>query len=167
MLDTDPLAQSETVLRDLAMTYPQATEEFPWGHRAIKVKTKIFLILAMNDGVLSTTMKLPDSGRYALTQPFAQPTGYGLGKSGWVTCTFRSGDELPIDLLEEWIDESYRTVAPKKLVLALNARLGGAEQSLTPPPAAVPPAKPRAAKKPKASAQPKAAKKPAKPRKKK
>ncbi len=135
MPDADSLAQSEIALRNLAMTYPQATEEFPWGHRAIKVKAKIFLSLAMNDGALSATMKLPESGRYALTQRYAQPTGYGLGKSSWVSCTFRPGDELPMDLLEEWIDESYRTIAPKKLVLALNARLGGVEPPLAPPPA--------------------------------
>ncbi len=146
MPDVDPLANVETAIRDRAMTYPQATEEFPWGHRAIKVKAKIFVILAMNDGVLSVTMKLPDSGRYALTQSYAQPTGYGLGKSGWVTCAFRPGDDPPMDLLEEWLDESYRTIAPKKLVLALNARLGGAEPMMEAPvPKAV--AKPQAAKK--------------------
>ncbi len=162
MPDADPLAPTETALRDLAMTYPGAIEDFPWGHRAIKVKAKIFLILALNDGKLSVTMKLPDSGRYALTQRYAQPTGYGLGKSGWVTCTFHPTDEPPMDLLEEWIEESYRTIAPKKLILALNARLGGAESPLAPPASPPPPAvkKAPAAKKPKAKAA-------AKPRKKK
>jgi hypothetical protein len=65
-------------------------------------------------------------------QPYAEPTGYGLGKSGWVTCRFATGDELPLDLLEEWVEESYRAVAPKKLVLQLNAREAGLP---LPPPA--------------------------------
>ncbi|MBP3960264.1 MmcQ/YjbR family DNA-binding protein [Gemmata sp. G18] len=165
MPDADPLALVETALRDLAVAYPGATEDFPWGHRAIKVKAKIFLILALNEGKLSVTMKLPDSGRYALTQRYARPTGYGLGKSGWVTCTFHPTDEPPMDLLEEWVDESYRTIAPKKLVLALNARLGGAEPPLAPP-ASPPPPPPVAKKSAPAAKKPKAARKPAKPRKK-
>src|SRR5262249_7499323 len=137
--DDDPFAPTETYLRDRAMSYPEATEDFPWGHRAIKVKSKMFLGLARSDdraapsaqgtagcsvggGVLRVTVKLPESNAYALMQPYAEPTGYGLGKSGWVTCSFRPGDEIPTDLLDEWIEESYRAVAPQKLVLALNAR---------------------------------------------
>jgi predicted DNA-binding protein (MmcQ/YjbR family) len=122
----DPLTGAETFLRTRALSYPGAVEEFPWGHRAIKVKTKIFLILALNEGVLGVTVKLPDSNAYALLQRYAEPTGYGLGKSGWVTCRFQPGAEVPLDLLEEWLEESYRAVAPKKLVLALNARETGA-----------------------------------------
>ena len=97
----DPCAVAETFLRDRAMKYPQATEEFPWGHRAIKVKGKIFLILDLTIGVLSVTVKLPDSNSYALMQRYAQPTGYGLGNSGWASCRFNPGDVVPIDLLEE------------------------------------------------------------------
>jgi predicted DNA-binding protein (MmcQ/YjbR family) len=127
----DPLASAETFLRDRAVKYPETTEEFPWGHRAIKVKGKIFLMLANNDGVLSVSMKLPDSNSYALMQPYAEPTGYGLGKSGWVTCNFKPDEEVPLDLLEEWVEESYRAVAPQNLVLKLNAREAG---DLEPPP---------------------------------
>ena len=132
MPEDDPFAPAETFLRDRAMSYPGATEDFPWGHRAIKVKGKIFLILDHTNGVLSATMKLPDSNAYALMQPYAEKTGYGLGKSGWVTCRFNPGDDPPLDLLEEWIEESYRAVAPKKLILALNAREAGVPD---PPPA--------------------------------
>jgi predicted DNA-binding protein (MmcQ/YjbR family) len=139
----DPFASAETFLRDRAMSYPEATEEFPWGHRAIKVKAKIFLILDHTNGVLSVTVKLPDSGSYALLQSYAEPTGYGLGKSGWVSCRFKPGGEVPLDLLEEWIEESYRAVAPKKLLLALNAREVGAP----PPPPAEPKRGPKTKKK--------------------
>src|SRR3954465_13609521 len=95
----DPLATAETFWRDRAMTSPEATEDFPWGHRAVKVKAKMFLLLAENDGVLNVTVKLPDSNSYALMQPYPAATGYGLGKSGWVTCSFKPGDEVPLDLL--------------------------------------------------------------------
>lgn len=60
----------------------------------------------------------------ALTLPFVSPTGYGLGKSGWVTATFGPKQTPPLDMLQDWIDESYRAQAPKKLVAALPGRTG-------------------------------------------
>jgi hypothetical protein len=56
----------------------------------------------------------------ALSLPFASPTGYGLGKSGWVTARFTARDKPPVEMLRKWIDESYRAVAPKELVQALD-----------------------------------------------
>jgi predicted DNA-binding protein (MmcQ/YjbR family) len=107
-------------LRRLALSYPETSLEYPWGHRAFKVKTKVFLILSFYEGQLGMSLKLPLSGRVALTFPFASPTGYGLGKSGWVTARFERKDDIPLDLLEQWIDESYRAIAPKKLIAKLD-----------------------------------------------
>lgn len=115
------LKESEERLRDLALAYPEAYEEFPWGHRAVKVKGKTFVFLALAEEGLSLSAKLPLSGVAALALPFASPTGYGLGKSGWVTARFAPGDEVPLDLLHEWLDESYRAIAPKKLAARLPA----------------------------------------------
>jgi predicted DNA-binding protein (MmcQ/YjbR family) len=114
------LQHAEAALRDFALTFPGAVEEHPWGHIAIKIKGKMFLILGGTDEFLTVTAKLPLSGRLALLLPYASPTGYGLGKSGWVTGEFRAKDEVPIDRLCEWIDESYRFIAPKKLVAELD-----------------------------------------------
>ena len=80
----------------------------------------MFLILGGEEPRLSVTTKLPLSGRLALLLPFASPTGYGLGKSGWVTGDFGGTDEVPVERLCEWIDESYRAIAPKKLVAELD-----------------------------------------------
>ena len=49
------------------------------------------------------------------------PTGYGLGKSGWVSVQFAPREKPPMDLMRAWIDESYRAVAPKKLVATSKA----------------------------------------------
>ena len=46
---------------------------------------------------------------------FAEPAGYGLGRSGWISCRFGAGEAADLDLLKRWIAESYRAVAPKKL----------------------------------------------------
>lgn len=54
--------------------------------------------------------------------PFTSPTGYGLGKSGWVTAELEPGQVPAVDLFERWIDESYRAQAPKKLVKQLDER---------------------------------------------
>lgn len=113
-----PLAEAESILRDFALKFPGATEDHPWEHIAIKVKGKTFVFLSGPEDTLNVTCKLPSSGRMALALPFAAPTGYGLGKSGWVTASFASGDAVPLDRMAEWIEESYRAIAPKKLVAA-------------------------------------------------
>jgi len=117
----DPLASAEAALRTFALTFPNSTEEFPWGERAIKVKGKVFLFLSKHDGDLHLSVKLPVSAPAALDLPFAEPTAYGLGKHGWVTATFTAADVIPLDLLREWIDESFRAVAPKVVVAKLEA----------------------------------------------
>ena len=119
MAKRNALDRAEMTLRDLALTYPESTEDFPWEHRAIKVRGKMFVVFAHDNGSLRVTAKLPVSNAHALGLPFAEPTGYGLGKSGWVTATFLPKDVVPLEMLREWIDESYRAVAPKKLVARL------------------------------------------------
>ena len=61
------------------------------------------------------SVKLPYSSYEALKLPFSKPTGYGLGRSGWVTIEPVAGQMPSLDVLKLWIDESYRAQAPKKL----------------------------------------------------
>ena len=109
-------------LRDAALCYPETDEHFPWGETAIKVRGKTFLFMRADKGGLSLSVKLPESRDDALILPFTEPTHYGLGKSGWVTSMFKKGDDVPVRILKDWLDESYRAVAPKKLVKELPAR---------------------------------------------
>ena len=106
-------------LREYAMRYPEVTEDFPWDERAIKVKGKAFVFMRADKETLSMSMKLPVSRDMAADLPFAEPTHYGLGKHGWVTATFGPKDDVPVDLLKAWIDESFRAVAPKRLLKTL------------------------------------------------
>jgi len=71
-------------------------------------------------GGLGMSVKLPVSFEDALSRPFATPTAYGLGAKGWVTLSFVPGERVPIEELKRWIEESYRAVAPKKLVKQLD-----------------------------------------------
>jgi predicted DNA-binding protein (MmcQ/YjbR family) len=111
----------EATLRTFALEFPEAHEDFPWGERVIKVRARIFVFLGRVEGRLHVTVKLPGSSSLALDLPFVSPTGYGLGKSGWVTARFGPGARPPVPMLKQWIDESYRAVAPKRLALRLTA----------------------------------------------
>ena len=50
--------------------------------------------------------------------PWAEPTHYGMGKHGWVTGNVKPKD-APMDLIRAWVDESFRAIAPKKIVALL------------------------------------------------
>ena len=113
------LPPAGAALRKVALSYPDAREEMPWGHHAIKVRGKTFLFLGADADTFSLSAKLPSSRDVALKLPFASPTHYGLGKSGWVTATFPRKTKLPTDLLKMWIDESSRAVAPRRLLAEL------------------------------------------------
>jgi predicted DNA-binding protein (MmcQ/YjbR family) len=118
---TSTTARTGATLRKRALLYPEAHEDFPWGEHAFKVKKKVFLFMRYDASLLSLSVKLPESQGAALMFPFAQPTGYGLGKAGWVTASFAKGTRPPLRLLEEWLAESYRAVAPSKLSAQLSA----------------------------------------------
>ena len=116
----------ESALRDRALAYPGAEEAFPWGERAIKVNGKAFLFMRREEKELSFSVKLPRTSVQALVFPFASPTGYGLGRHGWVTIRLVT---IPKDLVEqcmEWLDESYRAVAPKRAIEQLDSVLPSA-----------------------------------------
>lgn len=107
-------------LRARAMKYPEATEDFPWGERAIKVRGKAFLFLRAEGRGVSFSVKLPHSAAEALELPFTQPTPYGLGRHGWVMAEVDGSRDAPVSTFEAWLDESYRAVAPKRLVATLD-----------------------------------------------
>jgi predicted DNA-binding protein (MmcQ/YjbR family) len=110
------LPRDGTRLRKVALAYPEAYEDMPWGHHAIKVKGKTFVFLGADAETFSLSTKLSSSADVALKLPFASPTEYGLGRSGWVTARFPRTARVPMEILELWIDESYRAIAPKRLV---------------------------------------------------
>lgn len=106
-------------LREAAAEYPEVRCDQPWGHDAWKVRDKTYLFLALNDEVLSLSVKLPNGATEALVLPFTEPSRYGLGKYGWVKAEFPADMDVPFELLLEWMDESFRAVAPKKLAASV------------------------------------------------
>jgi hypothetical protein len=137
-------------LRAFGLRFPGAHTKSPWpGHLDLAVNDKTFAYLSIEGQPFSISCKLPRSCEGALMLPFAKPTGYGLGKSGWVSAEIPAGQVPPVGLFKDWIEESYRAQAPKKLVARLDAKSGEGEDAA---PAAKKPAKkpaPRPKAKPK------------------
>ncbi|WP_086741953.1 MmcQ/YjbR family DNA-binding protein [Streptomyces glaucescens] len=113
-------------VREFALGLPGAAEEFPWGESVAKVNKKVFVFLGVDDGSypLGVTVKLTDdtAHAHALTAPGAEPAGYGLGKAGWVSVPLEPEGSPSAELLCEWVEESYRAIAPKRLIADLDAR---------------------------------------------
>jgi predicted DNA-binding protein (MmcQ/YjbR family) len=108
-------------LRVFGLAYPGAHLKSPWpGHKDLAVNDKTFAYLSIEGEPFGISCKLPQSASVALSLPFTKPAEYGLGKSGWVSAEFAASDTIPVEMLKEWIDESYRAQAPKKLVAQLD-----------------------------------------------
>jgi predicted DNA-binding protein (MmcQ/YjbR family) len=115
------LRRTHRGVRTFALGLPGAYEDHPWGESVAKVNKKVFASLGAGDDPvhLGFTVKLTDSHEQALSVPGATPTGYGLGKAGWVSIPIRDTTP-PLAVLNDWIEESYRLIAPKKLVAELD-----------------------------------------------
>jgi predicted DNA-binding protein (MmcQ/YjbR family) len=117
------LTSLESKLREIALAYPSTYEDHPWGHIAVKIRPqgKAFIFISTHPDEISFSVKLPNSRDMAVDLPWAEPTGYGMGKHGWVTAHVKPKD-APLDLIRAWIDESFRAIAPKKLVKQVDGR---------------------------------------------
>ena len=117
-------AKARQAAIDLALTYPEAWQDEPWeGDLVVKVRKKVFLFAGADPRdtrwPVGIGLKLPVSKDEALSLPGATPSGYGLGKWGWVNIPFDQGPVDP-ELIGDWIEESYRAVAPKTLAARLD-----------------------------------------------
>ncbi|MGW0228035.1 hypothetical protein ACWDWO_06965 [Actinopolymorpha singaporensis] len=128
-----PLAWDE--MRTFALAMPRAIEDTPWGELVIKIDHPprrrgnglvygpMFLWLSRPQAPTpAVSVKLRASYDQAVTVGAATPTTMsGLGQWGWLTVPLPHAD---LDLVRDWIDESYRTVAPKKLLAELDPGAG-------------------------------------------
>jgi predicted DNA-binding protein (MmcQ/YjbR family) len=119
------LARTAAALREFALGLPGAWEDFPWeDDRTAKVGKKVFAFLgrAQPTDDHHISLKLPQSAEQALTLGCCEPTGHGLGRASWVTIAVGAADCPPLEVLLDWVEESYRTVAPRTLARELDAR---------------------------------------------
>lgn len=117
--------KARAAVRAFALGLPGAVEEFPWEEDAVvKVNKKIFVFLGSEGNTetpgIGVKLKDEEAHGHALAVPGAAPSGYGLGRHGWVSIPL-TGESAPVELLCDWVEESYRTIAPKRLVAELDA----------------------------------------------
>ncbi len=118
----DPRRTRRSLL-SFALALPGAYEDHPWGETVTKVGGKVFVFFGPDEGTSGMSVKLDESLEQALMVPEAVPTGYGLGRAGWADVPFLPSTP-PLDVLKDWVEESYRRVAPKRLVKELDEQRG-------------------------------------------
>jgi predicted DNA-binding protein (MmcQ/YjbR family) len=122
------IATARKTLVAHALAHPGARIDHPWGEDVAKVGKKIFVFFGLQGPEFFVGVKLPRSLPFAKKEPFVTKFGYGLDASGWVAARFVKGDDVPVDLLRGWIDESFAAIAPKRTTRArrLTRRAGDA-----------------------------------------
>jgi predicted DNA-binding protein (MmcQ/YjbR family) len=92
------------------------------GEPTFRVRGKNFVFTDQTATGLSVKLPLEEAAAVVATEPGAEPTGYGLGRHGWVSVEVgEDADDDRWQQVEEWVRTSYTLVAPKalaKLVLA-------------------------------------------------
>ena len=86
------------------------------GEPTFRVNGKNFIFT--DPEASSVSVKLPPEEAAAVvgSDPLAEPTGYGLGRHGWVSVRIAGRtSQRRWQEIEEWIRTSYTLVAPKKL----------------------------------------------------
>jgi len=110
-------------LRTLALRYPEAEEGVACKGTALESVTvaarkKAFLFLRATEIRLKLGESLAEATKLAAKERERCKAGAG----GWVVVTVKDGQSPPPGVLERWIDESYRLLAPKQLVAMLPER---------------------------------------------
>lgn len=95
------------------------------GEPTFRVNNKNFVFADRE--FTSITVKLPKDEALAVVESDdrAEPTGYGLGRSGWISVKIGTRPTKDQWLeIEEWVRTSYTLVAPKKLARVVLAEDG-------------------------------------------
>jgi predicted DNA-binding protein (MmcQ/YjbR family) len=86
------------------------------GEPTFRVNGKNFVFTDAEATGISVKLPREEATALVATDPRAEPTGYGLGRHGWVSITLdgRLSREQWREV-EEWVRTSYTLVAPKRL----------------------------------------------------
>jgi predicted DNA-binding protein (MmcQ/YjbR family) len=88
-----------------------------WGDEpTFRVRGKNFVFTDQTASGLTVKLPMDEAEAVLATDKGAKPTGYGLGRYGWVSVVVGArASAARWQQLEEWIRTSYTLVAPKKL----------------------------------------------------
>ena len=111
-------ASALSKVRKLCASLPDAEEYVMVHHPAFRVSKKPFLIIGMNRGATVSVNLGGEVQGDLLQDPRFSRTSY-IGQHGWVTVALR---ELKAAELAELVEQSFRRVAGKRRVAALDTR---------------------------------------------
>ena len=106
-------------LRSICLVLPEATEQETWGEPTFRVRGKIFALFQSDEGRPAVWCKSQPELQEAMvgSDPNRFFVPRYLGHKGWVG-TRLNGDVDWVDVAG-LVDESYRMIAPKRLVAQL------------------------------------------------
>ena len=95
------------------------------GEPTFRVRGKNFVFTDQAADGLSVKLPKEEAAAVVATDPRAQPTGYGLGRHGWVSVEVGDhADDGRWEQVEEWVRTSYTLVAPRSLAKVVLAEDG-------------------------------------------
>ena len=110
-------------LREICLPLPEAVESEAFGTPTFKIRNKNFAMLSRRDGRTSVWCKSTYEVQDALIQ--SEPERYFsppyVGHKGWVAAWLDDAADPDWDQIDEIITDSYRLIAPKRLVKAMEA----------------------------------------------
>ena len=110
-------------LEQIVARLPQAerVDVEAWdGEPTVRVNGKTFIFCSLDATGISVKLPKEEAAAVVATDPNAEPTGYGLGRHGWVSVSIPTTTSAKRwTEIEEWIRTSYTLVAPKKLARAV------------------------------------------------
>ena len=111
-------------LRQICLDFPETTEKETWGHPTFRVNDKMFVACSSDRTAGSTmTLKAPPGEQKLLlasADRFFYPSY--VGASGWIGMNLSKSTDW--DEVRELVDDSYRLIAPTRLVKSLDEALG-------------------------------------------
>jgi predicted DNA-binding protein (MmcQ/YjbR family) len=101
----------------LALPEAQRVDIEAWdGEPTFRVNGKNFVFGSPDGSGLGVKLTKEEAEAVVATDPAVTPSGYGLGRHGWVSVTLPTKvSEARWREVEEWVRTSYTLVAPKKL----------------------------------------------------
>jgi predicted DNA-binding protein (MmcQ/YjbR family) len=85
------------------------------GEPTFRVRGKNFVFTDREATGISVKLGKEEAAAVVATDDLAEPTGYGLGRHGWVSVRIGRSSAARWQQVEEWVRTSYTLVAPKKL----------------------------------------------------
>ena len=118
-----------TRLEVIVSALPEATrvDIAEWGdHPSFRVRGKNFVFSDRDAHSLSFKLPKDEAAAVIATDRDAEPTGYGLGRHGWVSVVLDAdpGEERWAEVTE-WVRTSYTLVAPARSANAVLSEEAG------------------------------------------